>query len=204
MGKIDQPPLEENPGVPNGENTSISSLPSPPPSNKEGSLWVKIVLLVIIVCTTAGLYLLKNPITPNEASTPETVFALDATKDFNLKKNLGLGYPTMIDFGATSCIPCKEMAPILEELNTELEGKAIIKFVDVWKNKSASDSVIIDLIPTQFFWNADGSPYIPSQAEARGFALYSDDTGAHILTAHEGAMSKEEILFSLEEMGMKP
>lgn len=172
--------------------------------NTGGALWVKIVLVITIIGFAAGIYFVKNATEKNIANQPETIFALDATKDFDLKENLGLGFPTMIDFGATSCIPCKEMAPILAELNGELEGRAIIKFVDVWKNKSASDSVIIDLIPTQFFWNADGSPYIPSQAEARGFALYSDDTGAHILTAHEGAMSKEEILFSLEEMGMKP
>ncbi|OLN32939.1 Thioredoxin [Desulfosporosinus metallidurans] len=40
----------------------------------------------------------------------------------------------MIDFGADSCVPCKEMAPVLKKLNTEMQGKAIVKFVDVWKN----------------------------------------------------------------------
>ncbi|WP_235838712.1 hypothetical protein [Desulfosporosinus metallidurans] len=26
------------------------------------------------------------------------------------------------------------MAPVLKKLNTEMQGKAIVKFVDVWKN----------------------------------------------------------------------
>lgn len=172
--------------------------------NTGGALWAKIALVIIVIGSVAGIYLVKNSTNKNTTYQPETIFALDATKNFELKENLSLGYPTMIDFGATSCIPCKEMAPILAELNGELEGKAIIKFVDVWKNKTASDSVMIDLIPTQFFWNADGSPYVPTQPDARGFALYSDDSGKHILTAHQGAITKEEILFALKEMGMKP
>jgi thioredoxin 1 len=44
------------------------------------------------------------------------------------------GVPFVIDFGSDSCIPCKEMAPVLETLHEEFQGKAIVHFVDVWKN----------------------------------------------------------------------
>ena len=42
---------------------------------------------------------------------------------------------TMVDLGATSCIPCKMMAPIIEELAAEYRGKAAILFVDVCQNR---------------------------------------------------------------------
>ena len=67
----------------------------------------------------------------------------------------------MIDFGANSCIPCKEMAPILKTLNAEMQGKAIIKFVDVWKNTDAANDFPVQVIPTQVLIAADGTPYAP-------------------------------------------
>ncbi len=52
-----------------------------------------------------------------------------------------MGFPIIIDFGADSCIPCKEMAPVLKKLNEEWQGKVIVKFVDVWKYPDAADSI---------------------------------------------------------------
>ena len=72
----------------------------------------------------------------------------------------------MIDFGADSCIPCKEMAPVLKELNEELRGKVIIKFVDVWKYQSLAEGYPISVIPTQVFFDKDGKPYTPKDPEA--------------------------------------
>jgi len=46
----------------------------------------------------------------------------------------GKGLPTLIDLGADKCIPCKMMAPILEELKGQYKGKLDVLFVDVWKN----------------------------------------------------------------------
>ena len=68
------------------------------------------------------------------------------------------GLPIIIDFGADTCIPCKEMAPVLKTLNAEMQGKAIIKFVDVWKNGNAADGFPIQVIPTQVLINSDGTP----------------------------------------------
>ena len=42
---------------------------------------------------------------------------------------------TMIDLGAKKCIPCKMMAPIMEKMEKQYEGKAAIVFIDVWENK---------------------------------------------------------------------
>ncbi len=39
--------------------------------------------------------------------------------------------PRLVDLGSTTCIPCKEMAPILDELKTELKGKVEVEFINV-------------------------------------------------------------------------
>lgn len=139
---------------------------------------------------------------PTVSTVDEAAFELDATDDFDLEEILSHGLPVIIDFGSDSCIPCKEMAPVLKELNEELRGKAIVKFVDVWKNADAAKGVPIRIIPTQFFFDKDGNPYVPSDAESSAFVMYgTEDSSVHLFTAHEGKMEKEEILAVFEEMG---
>src|ERR1035441_5070649 len=43
----------------------------------------------------------------------------------------------LVDLGAGKCIPCKKMAPILEELKQEYAGRIEVEFIDVWKNPDA-------------------------------------------------------------------
>ena len=63
---------------------------------------------------------------------------------------------TMVDLGAKKCVPCKMMAPILEELEAEYENRAAIVFIDVWENPKAGKEYGIRSIPTQIFYDADG------------------------------------------------
>lgn len=63
---------------------------------------------------------------------------------------------TMVDLGAKSCIPCKMMAPILEELKAEYEGRAAVIFIDVWKDRSQGPRFGIQAIPTQIFYDKHG------------------------------------------------
>jgi thioredoxin 1 len=62
----------------------------------------------------------------------------------------------MIDLGATECIPCKMMAPILEELKVRYSGRADILFIDVWKNPVQAKVYGIHTIPTQVFFDRNG------------------------------------------------
>lgn len=64
--------------------------------------------------------------------------------------------PRMIDLGADKCIPCKKMAPILEEVRAAWKGRAIVQFIDVWKNPAASKQYGVRLIPTQIFFDRNG------------------------------------------------
>ncbi len=112
--------------------------------------------------------------------------------------------PLIIDFGADSCIPCKEMAPVLIKLNAEMQNKAIIKFVDVWKNPQGAEGFPVQVIPTQIIFNADGTPYVPQNVQNIDFTMYkTKDTGEHVFTAHQGGLNEEQMRRILEDMGTK-
>lgn len=58
---------------------------------------------------------------------------------------------SMLDFWAEWCGPCKVIAPIVEELANEYEGKAIIGKVDVDNNSEVAMKYGIRNIPTVLF-----------------------------------------------------
>lgn len=65
---------------------------------------------------------------------------------------------TMVDLGAKTCIPCKMMAPILEELKKEYAGRAEVIFIDVWDqaNEGKAKAFKVMAIPTQIFYDKQG------------------------------------------------
>jgi thioredoxin 1 len=67
--------------------------------------------------------------------------------------------PLVVDLGAKKCIPCKMMAPILEELKKEYEGILMVEFIDVWENPGAGEKYGIRGIPTQIFYDASGKEF---------------------------------------------
>ena len=165
----------------------------------------KIIVPVLILAAIAGMWFLKNKKTQEpyiEDINPD--FTLHVTKELNLEKLKSYGLPILIDFGADSCLPCREMAPVLVKLNRELQGKAIIKFVDVWKYQELAQGYPIRAIPTQIFFDKDGKPFKPSDPQGMRMIMYSSrDTGEHVFTVHEGGMTEEMIRAVFKEMGVE-
>jgi thioredoxin 1 len=56
--------------------------------------------------------------------------------------------PVLVDFFAEWCGPCKMMAPVIDKLSTELEGKIKIGKIDVDANSAVSMKYQIQSIPT--------------------------------------------------------
>ena len=66
--------------------------------------------------------------------------------------------PAIIDFYADWCGPCKMVAPILEELSKEYEGRLIIYKVNTDVEQELSAVFGIQSIPTILFIGTDGEP----------------------------------------------
>ncbi|MDE5710604.1 MAG: thioredoxin, partial [Bacteroides sp.] len=68
------------------------------------------------------------------------------------KEIVAEGKPRVIDFWATWCGPCKMVGPIIDELATEYEGKAVIGKCDVDENGDVAAEYGIRNIPTVLFF----------------------------------------------------
>lgn len=89
----------------------------------------------------------QQPSAPKEEATTapvELIKHLDASS-FTAVTQKGL---VMVDFWATWCPPCKRMAPILDEVATNVSGKVTIAKVDVDKNRELASQFNIQGIPT--------------------------------------------------------
>jgi len=130
-----------------------------------------IACVLVLLVTAAALLILPMACTQDDGgsyagSTP-------------LAEALANGKPTVAEFGAATCIPCKRMKPILEELAAEYSDKINVSFVDVRKQTDLARRYSITLIPTQVFFDSSGNE----------------------VARHTGFWPKEEILTQLGEMG---
>jgi thioredoxin 1 len=84
----------------------------------------------------------------------EKVFNYETNKEWKFAGDK----PCMVDFYADWCGPCKMVAPILEELSGEYEGKINIYKVNTDKEQELASVFGIQSIPSLLFVPAEGQP----------------------------------------------
>ena len=127
------------------------------------------IVAALVVIVGAVLVLKQNKAAQQAGATPPAT-----------SNAAGAKLPRLLDLGATKCIPCKMMAPILEELKKEYAGCLDVVFIDVWENQDAAKQYGIETIPTQIFFDANGKE----------------------LFRHIGFFGKEDILAKWKELGV--
>ena len=148
---------------------------------------VALVFVALFLGLVIGMKIGKNQaaqtgaVCPTLPPTAQAEPATPAAADTPAKGVAKPGLPRLVDLGSTTCIPCKELAPILEELKTEFKGKVSVEFIDVTKNPAAADEYKITVIPTQVF---------------------IDGAGKEVFR-HEGFYPKADILTQFAKMGIK-
>ena len=88
--------------------------------------------------------------------------------------------PKLLDLGATTCIPCKAMVPVLDGLRTDFAGKLDVEFIDITRNHEAGEAWRVEIMPTQVYLSADGRE----------------------LARHQGFASREDILGQWRQLGI--
>lgn len=99
----------------------------------------------------------------------------------NLGQALTSGKPTLAEFGSNTCVPCKQMKPILENLAAVYEGELNVVIVEVYEQMELTQQYSIMAIPTQIIFDENGEE----------------------ITRHVGFWAKEEIVGKLTEMVIK-
>ena len=98
----------------------------------------------------------------------------------SLTEAIASGKPTIAEFGRGTCVPCKAMKPVLQEFDTEYQGKVNVVIVEIDSHRDLTGQYKIMAIPTQIFFDSDGVE----------------------VTRHIGFLPKEEIVNEFRKMGI--
>ncbi len=179
----------------------------------KNKLWAKILVPLLIVAVIVGIFVVKRSQSPSDAAARSTAglpaelqsadFSLTATETVDFEALASYGLPVIVNYSDKNCVRCKPLVPLLEKMNEEYFGKAFIKTLDVREYPDAYSNAPVTILPTQVFFNADGTAFQPSE-ELAADILFLDYTHDGVLfTVHHGALSEGQIKAILAEMGVE-
>jgi thiol-disulfide isomerase/thioredoxin len=136
------------------------------------TMFIMLIVLVIAIPACPAQYYSDNGTDNPDSDENASAAQVD-------EPDTGESLPLLLDLGSTHCIPCQQMAPILEEMKAEYEGVFDVRVIDVSVDRAAGQQYTVTRIPTQIFF----------------------DTNGNELYRHIGFFSKEDMLAKWEELG---
>ena len=147
------------------------------------------------------------------SSTPadEQAIGIDMTKaadatpilvtDFDLDELLSVGLPVVLNFGDGSDGALSTL-DALAIIHRDLGEYVLIRSVDLEAKPDAREGYPVQVMPTQFFYAADGTP-IPLNVNAGVImsGLYLEGSMEPVFTIHEGPLTLQELIDVLSHMG---
>ncbi len=130
--------------------------------------YIYFIIFLVLLATIFGFKKVSN--------NPEATLTQESVKTDEIKV-------TFVELGSVKCIPCKQMQPIMKEIEEEYKGQVKVVFYDVWtaEGKPYIKEFGIRAIPTQVFLDKDGKEYF----------------------RHQGFFAKDELVKVLKMQGVK-
>jgi len=130
--------------------------------------YIYFIIFLVLLAIVFGFKKVSN--------NPEATLTQESVKTDEIKV-------TFVELGSVRCIPCKQMQPIMKEIEEEYKGQVKVIFYDVWtaEGKPYIKEFGIRAIPTQVFLDKDGKEYF----------------------RHQGFFAKDELIKVLKMQGVK-
>ena len=147
-------------------------------------LGVLLLLMMLMSCKSSGVGTTLPFTVPPAGSTTQPSSTTQSQQTLvvdNLNTVLKSGIPVLAEFGRGTCIPCKQMKPILENLAAEYKGKLYVAIISVDDYYDLTVKSGIMAIPTQIFYDGSGKE----------------------VARHIGFYAKADIVTQLKKMGIE-
>lgn len=105
---------------------------------------------------------------------------METQTEADFRKAVAGGKPMVVDFGSNSCIPCRQLRPVLQKVRKDHEGKLEVLIIEIDKNRQLAAEYQIQVMPT---------------------VVFIDKAGKEVFR-HQGFMSEEKIKEQLAKMGV--
>jgi len=85
----------------------------------------------------------------------------NTSEDFD--RGLQSGRPMLVDFGSNSCLPCRQLRPVLKEIKAENADRMEVLVIDVYRYKDLAAKFKVQVIPTLVLFDASGKEIFRGQ-----------------------------------------
>ena len=110
-------------------------------------LLVALMLIALVACRANSD---KSGIEQESVDAPQPVADSLATQSYKV---------TFLELGAESCVPCRMMKPIMQDIAAEYPGVVEVIFHDLYRDREIGQRWNVRVMPTQIFLDSEGREF---------------------------------------------